>query len=186
MYETNHSRVEKLLLAKANMQMTIRLLQRNAFYHRDGELTRQMHLLYEKAPTLFDAVLPRTDKRDMLEGEEDLEYELDVHAGGDRGHAVRQSLARYPQRPSATRVMPLTEASHCPVGTAICPTSSSVFYARRTSMNMAGRRRSTSSAISECSIAPSSRSLIGEFPPASLGAPCHATSQPYWLLGKQR
>jgi len=84
-YETNHSNVEKVLLGKVNMQMTTRLLLRNAFYHRDGELTAQMNRLYGQCPTLFDSILPRTDRRDMLE-EDELDNEMDVHFGADRDH----------------------------------------------------------------------------------------------------
>jgi hypothetical protein len=84
-YETNHSNVEKVLLSKVNMQMTTRLLLQNAFYHRDGDLTAQMNRLYGKCPTLFDSVLPRTDRRDML-GEDEFDNEMDVHFGADRDH----------------------------------------------------------------------------------------------------
>lgn len=83
-YDTNHSGIEKLLLAKANMQMTIRLLLQDAFFHRDPELTMRMHALYNKCPTLFDSVLPRTELQDMPEAE--LDFELDANAGGDYQH----------------------------------------------------------------------------------------------------
>lgn len=49
---------------KTNMQITIRMLLRNAFGD-DGELTRQMSGMYNQCPTLFENVLPRTDRRDI-------------------------------------------------------------------------------------------------------------------------
>ncbi|KAL7818066.1 hypothetical protein V8C44DRAFT_211757 [Trichoderma aethiopicum] len=94
-YETNHSSVEKLLLAKVNMQMTIRLVLRNAFYLQDGELTRQMNSLYEKCPALLDAILPRTDRRDLVEDEEG-DFELDVHFGADAGHRRATVIGQIP------------------------------------------------------------------------------------------
>lgn len=84
-YETNHSNVEKVLLGKVNLQMTTRLLLQNAFHHRDGNLTAQVNRLYGKCPTLFDSVLPRMDRRDML-GEDELDNEMDIHFGADRDH----------------------------------------------------------------------------------------------------
>jgi len=85
-YETNHSNVEKLLLAKINMQITIRLILRNGFYHKDGELTVLMNRLYNQCPTMFDSVLPRTDRQDMTAPDDELENELDVHSGVDSKH----------------------------------------------------------------------------------------------------
>jgi hypothetical protein len=85
-YETNHSNVEMVLLAKINMQITIRLILQNGFYHRDGELTALMNRLYNQCPTMFDSVLPRTDRQDMTAPDDELENELDVHSGADSNH----------------------------------------------------------------------------------------------------
>lgn len=85
MYETNHSNVEKILLSKINLQMTTRMILQNGFYHRDGELTVQMKRLYNQCPTLFDSVLPLTDRGNMLE-EDELENEMDIYFGADRDH----------------------------------------------------------------------------------------------------
>jgi hypothetical protein len=38
-YITNHSNIEKTMLAKENLRQTVRLLLLNAFYHSDPELT---------------------------------------------------------------------------------------------------------------------------------------------------
>jgi hypothetical protein len=43
-----------------------------------------MSKLYNNCPTLFDAILPRTDHRDMTEDE--LDYELDTEAGNKAHH----------------------------------------------------------------------------------------------------
>ncbi|KAI1097192.1 hypothetical protein F4804DRAFT_352027 [Jackrogersella minutella] len=83
-YETNYSNIEKLLLAKSNMQITIRFLLQDAFFHRDSELTLRMQRLYNDCPTLFESVLPRTEIQDMPENE--LDFELDANSGGDYQH----------------------------------------------------------------------------------------------------
>ena len=67
------------------MQITIRLILRNGFYHKDKELTTIVNRLYNQCPTLFDSVLPRTDRQDMA-ADDELENELDVHSGVDSKH----------------------------------------------------------------------------------------------------
>jgi hypothetical protein len=69
-----------------NMQMTIRLILRHGFYHQDGELTAQMNRLYSLCPTMFDSVLPQTDRRDMTMIDDELENELDIRSGADSNH----------------------------------------------------------------------------------------------------
>jgi hypothetical protein len=68
------------------MQITIRLILQNGFYHKDGELTALMNRLYNQCPTLFDSVLPRTDRQDMAAIDDELENELDIISGVDSKH----------------------------------------------------------------------------------------------------
>ncbi|KAI8171048.1 hypothetical protein KHU50_005759 [Colletotrichum sp. SAR 10_65] len=102
-YETNFREVEKLLLQKVNMQMTMRLLLRNAFFFDDAELTLQMSRLYKSCPTLFDSILPRTDRREMALPQEEMDFEMDVEGlVSDEDH----------QRPSAIGQVSVRGVTH--------------------------------------------------------------------------
>ncbi|KAI1753016.1 hypothetical protein F4782DRAFT_95579 [Xylaria castorea] len=84
-YETNHSNVEKLLLMKVNMQLTIRFLLRSAYWYTDSELTNKMDVLHKACPTLFESVLPQAERKELLLDDEQ-EYELDAAGGADYEH----------------------------------------------------------------------------------------------------
>jgi hypothetical protein len=68
------------------MQITIRLILQNGFYHKDEELMALMNRLYNQCPMLFDSVLPRTDRQDMAAIDDELENELDISSGVDSKH----------------------------------------------------------------------------------------------------
>jgi hypothetical protein len=70
-YETNHRNVEKLLLGKINVQITIRFLLLDAFKDSDPELTAAMRDTFDDCPTLLDAALSRTDRVDLDDLRED-------------------------------------------------------------------------------------------------------------------
>jgi hypothetical protein len=78
------------------MQITIRFLLRNSFYFSDGELTSQMSHLYNVCPTLFDNILPRTDKRDIIDmvAEEELSFEMDISGNMDSNHRRTTVIGR--------------------------------------------------------------------------------------------
>ena len=77
------------------MQLTIRFILRNSFCLQDGELTKQMSRLYNKCPTVFDNVLPRTDKRDMLL-EDEKDFEMDIRDGADANHRRTTVIGQIP------------------------------------------------------------------------------------------
>jgi hypothetical protein len=76
-----------------NMQMTIRFLLRNTFCHSDIELTQQMGNLHCACPTLFDNILPRSDKSNMV-AEEELGFEMDISGGADSSHRRTTVIGR--------------------------------------------------------------------------------------------
>jgi hypothetical protein len=76
-----------------NMQMTIRFLLRNSFRYSDKELTRQMSHLHDACPTLFDSVLARSDKRDMV-AEEEMGFEMDISGSADGNHRRTTVIGR--------------------------------------------------------------------------------------------
>ena len=53
--------MERSLLARENLQMTVRLLLMNAFDDTDPKLTRIFAELYDLCPELFEHLLPRSE-----------------------------------------------------------------------------------------------------------------------------
>lgn len=73
-YNTNHQKVEKELLSKENMRLTLRLILANAFNHDEPQLTAFMNDLYTQCPTLFSTMLPKSEH---TFGEENYEADED-------------------------------------------------------------------------------------------------------------
>ena len=67
-YDTNHRRVEKELLSKENMRQTLRLVLADAF-DDEPQLTTFMHELYAQCPSLFSAILPKSEQSNDAHGE---------------------------------------------------------------------------------------------------------------------
>ena len=72
MYMTNHSNVERALLTKENVQLTVRLLLMNAFEHSDPELTKLFLELYSECPSLFKMWLPRSEVESLVPDDEEV------------------------------------------------------------------------------------------------------------------
>jgi hypothetical protein len=60
-YNTNHHRVEKELLSKENMRLTLRLILSNAF-NDEPRLTTIIHGIYAQCPSLFSTMLPKSEQ----------------------------------------------------------------------------------------------------------------------------
>jgi hypothetical protein len=69
-YHTNHISVERALLGRENVQQTVRLVLMNAFKHSDHELTELMHSLFADCPSLFEALLPRSEQESLKQNDE--------------------------------------------------------------------------------------------------------------------
>ncbi|KAI5291982.1 hypothetical protein KEM56_006405, partial [Ascosphaera pollenicola] len=61
-----------------NFQETIRLVLLNTHEDADPELTAQMAELHRKCPTLFNRTLSHSDRNEMRDKEEELEYDIDM------------------------------------------------------------------------------------------------------------
>lgn len=112
-YLTNHSKVEKTMLGKENLQQTIRLLLLNAFQHTDPELTESFAGLRDKCPALFASILPCAEQEQLainaaVPVEEDEEecglLSDDAHL---RATAINRIQARYAR---VTLKLPLRSA----------------------------------------------------------------------------
>lgn len=84
-YDTNHRNVERALLQRENVQQTVRLILANAFRRTDRELTELFYELYTECPSIFDPVLPLSERlgleavltEDYYTGDDESELRLD-------------------------------------------------------------------------------------------------------------
>lgn len=65
-YNTDHRDVERVLQAKENIQPTIRLILLQAFNETRPGITAAMIKLCKQCPTLFDSLLPMSEREDMI------------------------------------------------------------------------------------------------------------------------
>lgn len=78
-----------------NVQQTIRFILLNAYKSDLPDLTDKMQELYKSCPTLFEKVLPRSDRQYLqttLGGNED--QEMDIEDAGDENHKNPSVIGR--------------------------------------------------------------------------------------------
>ena len=78
MYFTNHQNVEKALLARENLQQTVRLILSNAFADRDPGLTKLLQRMHLKIPSLFESLLPKSELETVATANIELEADDEV------------------------------------------------------------------------------------------------------------
>jgi hypothetical protein len=77
-YFTNHQNVEKALLARENLQQTVRLILSNAFADRDPGLTKLLQRMHLKIPSLFESLLPKSELETVATANIELEADDEV------------------------------------------------------------------------------------------------------------
>ena len=92
-YQTNHSRVEKLLLLHESLRQSFRLILMDAFADDEPEITSMVKLQYRKCPKLFDTLLTRSEQQSLhskeaLDEEEDDYEELALQSDDAHRHTT--------------------------------------------------------------------------------------------------
>lgn len=118
MYETNFKGVERVLLGKVNVQLTVRLILRKAFAGIDNALTTQLLRLQDSCPTLFKRILSKSDQQALslqLDDTSELEDVMDVEGVPDEGHVNPAVIARIASKDIQKMPHSVNDGRHLPV-----------------------------------------------------------------------
>ena len=103
-YSTNHINVEKALLRKEILNLTVRLIIMNAYKQSDPELTDLIQRLYRSCPLLFESLMPRSEIEDLAAAaaaadvDEADEDEPSVELQADDSHLRPSAIGCLPAR----------------------------------------------------------------------------------------
>jgi hypothetical protein len=117
-YETNFKEVERVLLGKVNVQLTVRLILRKAFAGIDNALTTQLLRLQDGCPTLFKRILSKSDQQALslqLDDTSELEDVMDVEGVPDEGHVNPAVIARIASKDIQKIPHCVNDGRHLPV-----------------------------------------------------------------------